>query len=48
MQLLVEHCERKPGSQEGTRLEGRCRAHGTHPPAQDALERASAAARFAE
>jgi hypothetical protein len=47
-ELLVAHCERKPDSQERTWLEGLCRAHGTHPPAADAVEREIAAAPFAE
>ena len=47
-ELLVAHCERKPGVQEHTWLEGLCRAHGTAPPAQDAVEQEIAAAPFAE
>jgi hypothetical protein len=47
-ELLVRHCERKPDSQEGTWLEGLCRAHGAHPPPSDAVEREIAEAPFAE
>jgi len=47
-ELLVRHCERKPDSQDGTWLEGLCRAHGAHPPPGDAVEREIAAAPFAE
>jgi hypothetical protein len=47
-ELLVRHCERKPDSQDGTWLEGLCRAHGAHPPPGDAVEREIASAPFAE
>ncbi|HYX73066.1 MAG TPA: hypothetical protein VE819_00075 [Steroidobacteraceae bacterium] len=47
-ELLVRHCERKPDSQDGTWLEGLCRAHGAHPPPVDAIEREIASAPFAD
>ena len=47
-ELLVAHCQRKPGVQEHTWLEGLCRAHGTAAPPADAVEREIAAAPFAE
>jgi hypothetical protein len=46
--LLVAHCQRKPDSQRGTWLEGVCRAHAARPAPDDAVERAIAAAGFAE
>lgn len=46
--LLIDHCQRKPESQRATWLEGVCRAHVAHPPADDAVERHIAAASFAE
>jgi hypothetical protein len=47
-ELLVAHCERKPDSQDGTWLEGLCRAHGARLPPSDAVEREIADAPFAE
>lgn len=46
--LLIDHCQRKPDSQRATWLEGVCRAHAAHPPADEAVERHIAAAPFAE
>lgn len=47
-ELLVAHCERKPGVQEHTWLEGLCRAHGTPAPPPTAVADEIAAAPFAE
>jgi len=44
--LLTHHCERKPGVQNGTWLEGFCRQHSTVPP--NRTERAIRDAPFAE
>ena len=44
--LLIKHCQRKPGAQNGTWLEGFCRQHSTVP--DSATEQAIRAAPFAE
>jgi hypothetical protein len=45
--LLIAHCERKPGSQRGTWLEGVCRRHAPDK-AADSVEQRIAAADFPE
>ncbi len=44
--ILTDHCQRKPGAQNGTWLEGFCRAHSSVPPS--ATERAILDAPFQE
>jgi hypothetical protein len=46
--LLVAHCARKPASQHGTWLESLCHEHAPQGTAEDAVEKAIAAAPFAE
>jgi hypothetical protein len=46
--LLIEHCQRKPDSQQATWLEGLCRAHAHGARRPQALEEAIAAAPFSE
>ena len=46
--LLVDHCNRKPGAQTATWLEGFCRQHSTSPLVADGTESAIRNAPFAE
>ena len=46
--LLIGHCERKPDSQQGTWLEGLCRAHAHGAKAPQTVEAAIAAAPYSE
>ena len=46
--LLIGHCQRKPDSQEGTWLQGLCRAHAHGAGARSSVEEAIAAAPYGE